>query len=152
MTFTTSEEADTPSVSISTDKTAYGPGDTMNITIGFKNPTPDSIDTYFIWYFGLPDYGYWTPVMTTPLTLPAGFDQLHYFSLAIGDWGDYSFNASWYVALYNTTTLEVLSEDTADWRYVPAKERARDGNELMPEVEEIAGEISKTVEKIKFPT
>jgi hypothetical protein len=135
-----------PTVAIKTDKGEYSLGDTMNITLTFKNPSASNIDTYFIWYFGLPDYSYWTPVMTTPLTLPAGFDQLQYFSLAICDWGDYSFNARWYVALLETTPpYEIISEDTADWKYVSGKMA---GGETIPA--EIAEEIRGVVEEVEL--
>ena len=40
--------------------------------------------------------------------------------------------------------LEVISEDTADWRYEPSKMAK---GEIMPEAEEIAKEITKTVEE-----
>ena len=40
--------------------------------------------------------------------------------------------------------LEVISEDTADWRYEPSKMAK---SEIMPEVEEMVEEIAKTVEE-----
>ncbi|HJH25879.1 MAG TPA: hypothetical protein C5S37_03690 [Methanophagales archaeon] len=140
-----------PIVSISTDKYEYTTGETMNINITLANPAEEWKHVYFAWRLDLPDYElqYW--IMINELYLPPDYEQTLTIPVTVGDYG-IPFNAFWYVALYNTTTLEVISEDIADWRYVPAKERARDGDELMPEVEEIAREISKTVEKIKFPT
>jgi len=131
-----------PEVSVSTDKTEYAPGDTMTVTIAFRNPGGYAVNTYFLWYFGLPDYDYWIPVMQTPFTLPPDYNQSFNVSMPIGTWSDYSFNASWYVALYNTTTSEVVFEDTADWRYVVPSKIAK-GEGIMPE--EIAKEVeSKT--------
>lgn len=41
--------------------------------------------------------------------------------MPIGDWGDYGFNATWYVALLETTPLYgIIRGDRADWVYVPA--------------------------------
>jgi len=40
--------------------------------------------------------------------------------------------------------LEVISEDTEDWRYEPSKMAK---GEIMPEADEIAKEITKTVEE-----
>ena len=140
-----------PTVSISTDKYEYTAGETMLIELTLTNPTEERQPVYFAWRLDLPDYElqYW--VMVNDLYLPPDYEQTFTIPFTVGDYG-IPFNASWYVALYDTTTSEVISEDTADWKYVPAKERARDGDEVMPEVEEIAREISKTVEKIKFPT
>jgi len=142
---------DKPFIEIVTEKYGYTGGETMSINLMFANPTEEWQPVYFAWRLDLPDYGlqYW--IMTKELYLPSDYEQTFTIPFTVGDYG-IPFNASWYVALYDTTTSEVISEDTADWKYVPAKERARDGDEVMPEVEEIARKISKTVEKIKFPT
>jgi len=130
-------DTDAPTVSISTDKYEYAPGDTMTTTLDFKNPTTSNIDTYSIWYFGLPDYGYWTQILVTPLTLSPSFDQSYDIPISIGEWGENSFNAMWYVDLLNKTPpYGIISQDTADWRYVPG---------------EIAGQITKTVERAELP-
>jgi|GEM_PF-6766448 len=126
-----------PAVSITTDKTDYSPGNTMNITLGFYNPASSPVNTYFVWYLRLPDYGYEKPVMSTPLTLPADFEFLYNVSIPIGDWGAYGFNATWYVALMETTPpYETISEDSANWSYVPA---GKGIGEVKPA--EIGGEI-----------
>ena len=51
-----------------------------------------------------------------------------------------SFNASWYVALY---AHEIISEDTADWRYVCAKKKVE--KEIAREMTEYLGEIERSV-------
>ena len=101
---------------------------------------------YFIWYFGLTEYGYWKQILAIPFTLPAGVDESYDIPIGIGDWGAVGFNATWYVALLNTTPpYETISQDTADWRYVPtAASTAEQEQEITPE--EIAKEIKKTVE------
>ena len=140
------EEPTEPSISIYTDKYEYSPGDTMTVTLGFKNPTTSSVDTYLIWYFGLPDYGYWKQIFATPFTLPPNFDQSYDISIPVGAWAPVGFDAAWYVALLETSApYETISEDTADWRYVSA---VRTQGEIMPE--EIAKEIMKKVEEVKI--
>jgi len=125
-----------PTVSISTDKYEYVAGDTMHIDITIANPSEETQPVYFAWRLDLPDYDlqYWITVL--PLDLAPGYEQTFTIPFTLGDYG-FSFNAAWYVALYNTTTLEVNSEDTADWRYVPS-ELVK--GEIMPE------EIAKAVE------
>ncbi|MHC1578017.1 MAG: carboxypeptidase regulatory-like domain-containing protein, partial [Candidatus Methanospirareceae archaeon] len=73
-----------PTVSIRTDKPSYKPGETMTVTIGLKNPTASSVNTYFVWYLGLPSYDYWAQMLVTPLTLPPNFDQTYNFSILVG--------------------------------------------------------------------
>jgi hypothetical protein len=61
--------------------------------------------------------------------------------LYIGYWAPIEFNASWYVALLNPITYEIISEDTADWKYAPRK---MGKGEIIPE--EIAKEVAKSAE------
>ena len=136
-------------VSIYTDKYVYSPSDTMIITIYFENPLDRSVDTYFLWYFGLPDYGDWTPIMTLPFPLPAGFDESYDIPLHVGNWGSNSFNARFFVALLNTTTYEIIDWDTANWRYEPS-EGKRTQEEMMPA--EIAEEITGAIDRVELPS
>ncbi len=139
-----------PTITISTDKTSYKAGDTMTVNIGFKNPTATSVDSYFVWYFGLPDYGYWTPIMTTQLTLPPNFDQSYDIPIPVGNWGSAGFNATWRVGLLETTPpYKTISEDTADWKYTGEGETAPETPSVLPK--EIAKEIKKTVERAELP-
>ena len=46
-----------------------------------------------------------------------------------------SFSASWYVALFNASTSELISEDTAEWRYISLKE----GKEIQIQIEKLKG-------------
>jgi len=143
-----SELPEKTTVSISTDKYIYTSGDTMTITIDFENPKSYAVDTYFLWYLKLPDYGYEKLVMSTPLTLPAYFELPYTVSIPIGDLGAYSFDATWYVALRETTLpYEIISEDSANWCYVPG---AAVHGGVMPI--EIAEEITKEIEGVEFAT
>jgi hypothetical protein len=135
--FTTTGVPNNPIISISTDKYEYTTCETMNITIGLKNPTENAQQAWFVWYLGLPDYNYWLKIMGTQISLPPNFDYSVSIPMHIGDWGGYSFNASWYVALLNTTTSKTISEDTASWKYVPNK---------MAKSETIPEEIARDVE------
>ena len=136
----------TPTVSISTDKEEYHAGDTMSVTINFKNPTSDSIKTYFVWHLGLLDFGYWAPMMLTELTLPPNSDKTYIIPIAIGNWGMIEINARWYVAILETTVpYKIISQDTADWKYAPTKQGYE---EKTPE--EIAKEITKKIKNVEF--
>lgn len=138
-----------PMISIYTDKYSYSPDDIMVTTIYFENPLDNSVDTYFLWYFGLPDYGDWTPIMTLPFPLPAGFDESYDIPLHLGNWGPNSFNARFFVALFNTTTYEIIDWDTANWRYEPSEGKRTQG-EMMPA--EIAEEMSGAIEGMELPS
>ena len=66
------------------------------------------------------------------LDLAPDYEQTFAIPLKVGDYG-YGFNASWFVALYNTTTLEVVAEDTADWRFVSGSGKTAEGEALAGE-------------------
>lgn len=130
-----------PTVKITTDKGEYAAGDTMHIDITLANPTEEPQPVYFAWRLDIPDYGeqYWITVL--PLDLAPGYEQTFTIPWELGSYG-ISFNASWYVALYNTTTLEVISEDTADWKYVQSEMAKGEG---MLKAEEIAKEVESKI-------
>ena len=135
-----------PAVTVSTDKYEYSAGDTMTVSICFKNPTASSVSTYFVWYFGLPSYGYWTQIFATPLTLPPNFDQSYNISIPIGNWGSVGFDATWYVALLEQAPpYKIISEDTANWKYNP-RAKTQEGK-VVPEA--IAKEITKEIEGVE---
>ena len=136
-----------PTVSISTDKYEYTAGETMLINITLENPTDKVQPVYFAWRLDLPDYDFQRWIMIKALYLPPDYKRTFTIPFTLGDYR-ITFNASWYVALYNTTTLEVISEDTADWRYVSG---AKARGEAIPE--EIAKEIIKTaeIEEVELP-
>ena len=109
-----------PAVSISTDKTDYAPGETMQITLNLSNPTGTDQTVWFEWYFGIPVYSYWLPfVEPLPLNLPAGCEYSFPFSILVGNWGETGFDAVWLVNLSDPVTHEIISSDTAEWSYAP---------------------------------
>ena len=141
-----SEWAEKPSIEIYTDKTSYKPGDTMTVTIGVKNPTASSVDTYFVWYF------YWMQIMATPYTLPPNFDQSYEFSIPVEKWVPFEFDGVWYVALLETTPpYKTICEDTAEWKYELPKTTVGEGETTPAALEEIGKEIKKTVERAELP-
>jgi len=111
-----------PKVSISTDKYEYRAGDVMLINITFENPTDESKSVKFLWRLDIPDYNLsFTVINNKSLLLPPEFKKTFVISWRLPKLSA-SFNASWYVALYDG----VISEDTADWRYVGKKGGGRD--------------------------
>mgnify|MGYP000722274278 CR=1 FL=1 len=57
-----------------------------------------------------------------------------------------SFNASWYVALYDG----IISEDTADWRYIRAKKgEEREIAEMAEYLREIERRVLQSAKLIK---
>jgi len=106
-------------VSISTDKYEYRAGDVMLINITFENPTDERKSVKFLWRLDISDYNLsFTVINNKSLLLPPEFKKTFVISWRLPKWKA-SFNASWYVALYDGT----ISEDTADWRYVGAKKK-----------------------------
>ena len=92
----------------------------MLISISLENPTDELQDLEFLWRLDIPDYGLSFPVISNKsLSLPPGFKKTFVVSWTLPKWRA-SFNASWYVALYSDG---VISEDTADWRYIGAKKK-----------------------------
>ncbi len=137
-----------PTVSVTTDRFEYSPGDTMTTTIEIANPTAD--DLTFQWYWLVPQYSVCIPVTPIPVSIPAGYDETLEYSFAIPNWGATGFGNVFYVQLAEEAGAggggEVLDVSTAGWIYSPSREA---GTEATP-VEEanIANEIKKTVENI----
>lgn len=130
-----------PTVSISTDKFKYLPVDTMtmNITIDIANPTEDEVT--FQWYWAVPQFGIWRPVMSAPI--PAGYSDTLNFSYILPLFGPTPFGNVFYVQLLDADG-EVLDADAACWAFSPP------GGKVMPV--DIAEEIKKTIEKVELPS
>ena len=137
-----------PSVSISTDKYEYTAGDVMLINITFENPTDESKSVKFLWRLDIPDYGLSFPVISRSLSLPPEYEKTFVIPWRLPKLRA-SFNASWYVALYSDG---IISEDTADWRYIGAKKRGGGKREIareMAELREIARSALQSAKLIK---
>jgi len=127
-----------PSVSISTDKYEYTAGDVMLINITFENPGNEWQNVKFLWRLDIHDYNLsFTVINNKSLLLPPGFKKTFVISWRLPKLRA-SFNASWYVALYDG----VISEDTADWRYVCAKKKEE---REIAEMAEYLREIERSV-------
>jgi len=128
-----------PKVSISTDKYEYAAGDVMLINISLENPS-DGQPVYFLWRLDLTDYDlhYW--IMVKKIYLPPEFENTFTIRWTLPRLG-VSFNASWYVALYSDG---IISEDTADWRYVCAKKKGGGEREIAIEMAEYLREIERS--------
>ena len=127
----------TPAVSVSTDKYEYTAGDVMLINITITNPGNEWQNVKFLWRLDIPDYNLSFTVISRSLSLPPGFKKTFVIPWRLPELRA-SFNASWYVALYDG----VISEDTADWRYIGAKKKG--GGEIAREMAEL-GEIERSV-------
>ena len=128
----------TPAASISTDKYEYAAGDTMLISVMLRNPTDEWQDVRFLWRFDVPDYGLGIPIVFKALRLPPSYERTFTLRWRLPAWR-LSFNASWYVALFDTETSELISDDRADWRYVAGK-----GMGMVPTpAEEVREEIGR---------
>jgi len=134
-------------VSVSTDKTAYTPGGTMNVTICLKNPFDTTQNLMFRWWLTIPKFGYMTVIASIPLTLPANYDECFTLPIDIGDWGDSGFGAIWGVGLFDSATDEIVDYDTSGWNYVPSPTAQ---GKMMPA--EIGKEITKEIGRVELPS
>lgn len=122
----------TLSVSISTDKKEYAAGETMLINLTLANPTDEWKNVKFLWRLDFPDYGLRFPIVNNmSLWLPPSCDKTFTLRWRLPTWR-LSFNASWYVAIYNARTLELICDAHADWRYITR----RAGTPLPEEITE----------------
>ena len=71
--------------------------------------------------------------------LPPEFKKTFVISWRLPKWKA-SFNASWYVAIYDGT----ISEDTADWRYIGAKKKGGGEREIARDMAEYLREIARS--------
>jgi parallel beta-helix repeat protein len=125
-----------PTVSISTDKFEYYPGDTMTISIDLSNPTEDGV--MFYWYWGVPQFDIWDPITAVPI--PAHYDTATNLSFSIPNLDSIPFVNIFEVHLLNASG-NVLDRDATGWAYTP-------NGETMPV--DIAGQIKKTIERVRI--
>lgn len=104
-----------PSVSISSDKARYSPGDTMTITLNITNPTRNPV--ILEWYIGVPHSNKW--ITEAIATIPAGYSKTHTIPIPIGNWGPSPLGLVHYVHILDPTTREVLAQDAAVFAYSP---------------------------------
>ncbi|MDI6811498.1 MAG: hypothetical protein QMD80_07515 [archaeon] len=117
----------------------------MLINLTLANPTEEWQNVKFLWRLDLPDYGlYFSIINNKSLRLPPSFDKTFTLPWRLPSWR-FSFNAAWYVALYDATTSELICEDTAGWRYVSSGVTQE---EIIPE--EVAEETVRTIEKAEL--
>jgi len=103
-----------------------------------SNPTDESKRVKFLWRLDIHDYNLsFTVINNKSLSLPPEFKKTFVIPWRLPKLRA-SFNASWYVALYDG----VISEDTADWRYACAKKK--EGREIAREMAEYLREIERS--------
>ena len=139
------EAVEKPTVTISTDKYEYTAGETMLINITFANSLEIWQPAHFLWRLDLPDYDlhYW--ITEKEIYLPPESEKTITIPMGLPKWG-VSFNATWYVTLLNTTIPEIISEDTADWRYVAETGMGNSERRSKAQAEEIAKEMVKILD------
>lgn len=130
------------SVSITTDKVEYTPREIMQTEIRLRNPTDNTKNALFTWYFGIPEYDLWVEMTAIRVNLPAGYDQTFTVPIPVGDWGTESFCGCHAVSLTDTKTKKVVSVDSTAWIYMPG------AVSTSKPLEEIAKEITKEFEGV----
>ena len=140
-------EVATPTVSISTDKTTYYPGDTMIVTLNLTNPSTTDKNVLFAWYIRTPASDDLVCITSMPLTLSAGCDYSIPIQISVGNWGETGFDAVWLVNLSDPITRDIISSDTAEWSYAPltASVGMEEGEITAANI--AAGEIGKEINK-----
>jgi len=124
-----------PSVSISTDKYEYTAGDVMLINITITNPS-ERKSVKFLWCLDIDYDKQFTIIDNRSLLLSPHYDKTFTLRLNLPELKS-SFNASWHVAIFNTTT-SLISEDYADWKYMAEKaKKSEDMKGLEKSVREI---------------
>ena len=126
------------STSISLDQLKYYPGQTMIITLNIENPT--SNPATFEWYIGVPQANTW--VRFARATIPSGYSDTHTIPIDVGNWGPSPLGLVHYVHLFNSSTKEVLAQDSAIFAYSPS-------GAVTSEVD-IAKEIKKSSKKVEL--
>ncbi|MHC1635354.1 MAG: hypothetical protein ACXQTS_01845, partial [Candidatus Methanospirareceae archaeon] len=107
-----------PLVLVSTDRHKYTGGETMLLNLTLLNPTDRWRQVKFLWRLDLPDYSFSFPIINNiSLWLPPGYDKTFTLRWKLPIW-KLSFNASWYVAIYDAKTSEMIYDDVTDWKYV----------------------------------
>ena len=111
----------------------------MLINITLTNLRNEWQNVKFLWRLDIHDYNLsFTVINNKSLLLPPEFKKTFVISWRLPKLRA-SFNASWYVALYSDG---VISEDTADWRYISAKKKEE--REIAREIAEYLGEIERS--------
>jgi len=120
----------------------------MLINITLTNLRNEWQNVKFLWCLDIHDYNLSFPVISRSLSLPPEFKKTFVISWRLPKLRA-SFNASWYVALYDG----VISENTADWRYVCAtKKEEREIARDMAELREIERSVLQSAKLIKSQT
>jgi len=141
----TYEEEEKPTVSISTDKYEYTSGETMLINLTLTNPRDTWLPAHFLWRLDFTDYDMHYLIMAKWIYLPPESKKTLTIPTELPECG-VSFNATWYVALLNTTIPEIISEDTAGWRYVSEMGMGKSERISKAKAEEIAKEMTKILD------
>lgn len=105
-----------PEVRISTDKYEYRAGDVMTVNITISNPKDKIEHVIFLFQLKIIDFNKSFGIVRY-LILPPKLNKTETLKFYLPNLS-ISFNASWYVAMFDASTLEMISEDEAEWTFV----------------------------------
>ena len=127
-----SEEAK-PEVRISTDKYEYRAGDMMTVNITVENPKDESEHVIFLFQLKIIDFNKSFNIINRSLILPPKLNKTKTLQFNLPNLS-IPFNASWYVAIFNASTSEMISEDEAEWMFVAKAEERMTPEEILKEI------------------
>ena len=127
-----SEEAK-PEVRISTDKYEYRAGDMMTVNITVENPKDESEHVIFLFQLKIIDFNKSFNIINRSLILPPKLNKTKTLQFNLPNLS-IPFNASWYVAMFNASTSEMISEDEAEWIFVAKAEERMTPEEILKEM------------------
>ncbi len=127
-----------PEIHISTNKTTYSPGDTMNVTLNINNPTASPVTLEY--YIGIPQMNKW--IYKYISIIPAGHNETKIVPMPVRNYGSKPFGLINYALMLNSNTGEVLSQDSALVVYKPHEHW---GNKKY----DAAEDIEKSVEEVE---
>ena len=122
-----------PEVRISTDKYEYRAGDMMTVNITVENPKDEREHVIFLFQLKIIDFNKSFNIINRSLILPPKLNKTKTLQFNLPNLS-ISFNASWYVAMFNASTSEMISEDEAEWMFVAKAEERMTPEEIVKEM------------------
>ena len=106
----------------------------MDVTYNINNPTSSPVK--FEWYIGAPQKNKW--ILYEKKSIPDAYNSTQKVSIPVGNWGSKSLGMIHYVQLLDSSTGDVLAQDSAVLSFTPGSAKVA---ESVIDIEE---EILKT--------